>query len=65
MITKEKELFEGNETIANNIFFMQIKKKIINRLSFFSFFKIIVQTTPSVSAHLKKKIDRIFSHCLP
>ena len=24
MIKKEKELFEGNETIANNTFFMQI-----------------------------------------
>ena len=76
MIKKEKELFEGNETIANNtffmqiiLFFMQIKKLLIDYLIFFSFFfsKIIVHTTPSVSVAFskKKKIDRIFSHCLP
>ena len=45
MIKKEKELFEGNETIANNtffmqiiLFFMQIKKLLIDYLIFFSFF---------------------------
>ena len=59
MIKKEKELFEGNETIANNtffmqiiLFFMQIKKLLIDFL-FFS--KIIVHTTPSVSVAFSKK----------
>ena len=64
MIKKEKELFEGNETIANNTFFMQIirffmqiKKLLIDYLIFFSFFfsKIIVHTTPSVSVAFSKK----------
>ena len=59
MIKKEKELFEGNETIANNTFFMQIIrffmqiKKLLIDFLFFS--KIIVHTTPSVSVAFSKK----------